>query len=365
MTENAASIILRAMESGVADGVFPGGVVLWGTGRRIMGEVWAGRERVTPPEPFPAVSRRTVYDLASLTKPLVTAALALIMVSGNRFTLETPLSDLLEECRGTAAGNARVREILSHSSGLCAWAPLYEALPAGDPGRSRKNLLERILALPSAGLPGEKALYSDFGYILLGMGIERVAGLPLEILYRSWLAGPLEVTEADFLTRDSPLLAAVESGTLSVAPTEVDPASGRPFSGVVHDEHARLMGGVSGHAGLFGTARAVWQLSRIWMDGGEFLPPVWVDRFRRRQGSLEWALGWDTPTPGSSGGQFLTPDTSIGHLGYAGTSVWMDWRKDRMVVLLTNRVHPARTNNRIRSFRPFLHDTVMTAAFSP
>lgn len=150
----------------------------------------------------------------------------------------------------------------------------------------------------------------------------------------------------------------VRSGSLKVAATEVDPDTGLPFSGVVHDEHARMLSGVSGHAGLFGSARAVWALSRPWV-GGRFFRSDWLGLFRLRQGGLEWALGWDTPTSGSSSGRFMTPGGSIGHLGYAGTSVWIDWKRDKIVVLLTNRVHPVRTNNRIREFRPLLHDTIL------
>jgi CubicO group peptidase (beta-lactamase class C family) len=351
------------MNEGLSSGVFPGGIVLWGTGERILGEVAAGHCRLTPPPPFPPVTSSTLFDLASLTKPLVTGALVLLMISEGRFSLETPLSGLLSESLNSEAGKSTVRELLAHSSGLVAWAPLYEKILKKDPEEAKKDLLALILDLPLAYERGTRVLYSDFGFILLGFALERAAGRPLENLYRTRLAGPLAVSEADYLTGDSGLWKREHEGSCQIASTEVDSVTGLPLTGVVHDEHARLTGRVSGHAGLFGTARAVWQLSRIWMEG-DFLPKAWREKFRRRQEPFEWALGWDTPTPGSSSGHLLTPDGSIGHLGYAGTSVWMDWKKDRIIVLLTNRVHPVRTNNLIRDFRPVLHDRVVEAAFS-
>lgn len=355
--------IRKIMDEGVSTGVFPGGIVLWGTADEILGEVAVGHCRVTPPEPFPSVRTDTLFDLASLTKPLVTGALTLLLLAEGGFSLETTLSDILPESKNTEAGSATVRQLLSHSGGLVAWAPLYEKIAMDGTSQAKKDLISLILALPSAYERGTKDLYSDFGFILLGAALENVSGQPLERLFRTRLASPLDVEDADFLTSDSALWKRWRQGLLQIASTEVDSRTGLPLTGVVHDEHARLTGGVSGHAGLFGTARSVWQLSRIWMEGN-FFPKEWRERFRRRQEPFEWALGWDTPTPGSSSGHYLTPDGSIGHLGYAGTSVWMDWKKDRMIVLLTNRVHPSRTNNRIRSFRPRLHDRVVAVAFS-
>jgi len=351
--------VRRLMETGVSEGIFPGGVALWGDRERIIGEVAAGHLRTVPPPLGPATTPEALYDLASLTKPLVTGALILRTVARGRLDLSMTAADVLPEMSGTFAGGATLRELLCHSAGLCAWAPLYERVAFSlSPEERKREMLRQIVALPPAGPRGAKSLYSDFGFMILGWILERVWGEPLERLYRERIAGPLGVVGADFLTPDSPLSEAVRSGRVPVASTEMDPLSGRPFTGVVHDEHARLLGGVSGHAGLFGSARAVWALARPWLGGG-FFPDPWLDLFRSRQPGLEWALGWDTPTPGSSSGRFMTPEASIGHLGYAGTSVWIDWQKERIVVLLTNRVHPVRTDNRIREFRPRLHDAIL------
>ncbi len=351
--------VRRLMETGVSEGVFPGGVALWGDRERVRGEVAAGRLRTLPPPPGPPVTPETLYDLASLTKPLATGALVLLAVSEGRLELSGTVSQILPETEGSFAGEATLRELLSHSSGLCAWAPLYDRI---DPSLSRearkRELLRLILELPPAGPRGAKSVYSDFGFILLGWILERVWEAPLDRLYRERVARPLGIAAADFLSPDAPLSEAVRRGRAPVASTEIDPETGNPFTGVVHDEHARLLAGVSGHAGLFGSARAVWELARPWLGGGFFPDPL-LSAFRSRQPGLEWALGWDTPTPGSSSGHLMTPGGAIGHLGYAGTSLWIDWKKERIVVLLTNRVHPVRTDNRIREFRPVLHDAIM------
>ncbi len=354
--------VREMMETACREGIFPGGIVLWGDRREIRGEVAVGVGRLTPPDPLPPVTPATFFDLASLTKPLVTGALVLLFVSEGRMALDSPLSASLPETQGSRWGEVSLRELLSHSSGLPAWAPLYQKVDGSLPLEVRKKqLLREILALPPAGERGRAALYSDFGFMLLGWALEAASGDRLDHLFRSRLANPLGGGGADFLSEGSSLPWQSSDRDRSFAATEVDPESGAPFVGIVHDEHARILGGVSGHAGLFGTARGVWQLARPWMakrgEGGIF-PEGLLEEFTRRQEPREWALGFDTPTAGSSSGTKMTPGASIGHLGYSGTSVWMDRARDRIIVLLTNRVHPTRTNNRIREFRPRLHDRV-------
>ena len=357
--------VREMMEAGCREGIFPGGVVLWGDRRTVRGEVAVGVARLTPPEPLPLVTPHTLFDLASLTKPLATGALLLLMVAEGRMGLDSSLSESLPSSQGTRWGEVSLRDLLSHASGLPAWAPLYQKIDPNLPGEERKRqLLREILSLPPAGERGKAALYSDFGFMLLGWALEEVAGERLDALFRRRLAGPLGLSEVDFLSEGSSLPWQESDRDRYFAATEVEPETGNPLVGVVHDEHARCLGGVSGHAGLFATARGVWQLGRPWMarkgEGGIF-PEELLEEFTRRREPLEWALGFDTPTPGSSSGTKMTPGASIGHLGYAGTSIWMDRARDRMVVLLTNRVHPTRTNNRIREFRPRLHDRVAEA----
>lgn len=345
------------MEIGVSEGIFPGGVLLWGNENTILGTDMAGLTRTDIPGAH-AVGQDTLFDLASLTKPLVTAGLSLILAAEGILDLDSPISRNLPETAGTYLENVPFHRLLSHSAGLTPWAPLFQEIPP-DPDRTlRTRFLEGILALEPAYQAGTGSQYSDFGYILAGWILESLGGASLDVLFSNRILTPLGISDAGFRPTgpDSPL-----SGRIFAA-TEVDPATTTPFIGVVHDEHARLLGGVSGHAGLFATAEAVWELSRPWIVPGMLFPPKGLERFLTRQEGTSWTLGWDTPTSGSSSGDLFSPN-SIGHLGYTGTSVWIDRERMNIIILLTHRVHPVRTNNRIRGFRPFVHNRVMSEGF--
>lgn len=345
------------MERGVTEGVFPGGVLLWGDDKGILGTDAAGLTRTDLPNAQP-VDTRTLFDLASLTKPLVTAGLSLLLAAEDALDIEAPIARYLPEVRGTFLEPVPFRRLLSHSSGLVPWAPLYRDIPREPDRTLRDRVLSGIVALEPAYAPGTQAQYSDFGYMLAGWILESVGSAPLDVLFAERIQKPLGISDAGFRPADPG--SALAGRTF--AATEIDPDTKAPFIGVVHDEHARLLGGVAGHAGLFATAGAVWELSRPWMIPGLLYPREWLDRFLTRQERTPWTLGWDTPTPGSSSGDLFSPD-SIGHLGYTGTSVWIDRERMSIIILLTHRVHPVRTNNRIREFRPFAHNRVMTEGF--
>lgn len=339
------------MNEGVRNGVYPGGVLLLAGPEGILEEIPVGRTRIDLPDALP-VTPDTLFDLASLTKPLVTAALSLLFVAERKLDLETPIKELLPASRSTFLGSLPFHRLLSHSSGLTSWAPLYRDLT--DATDRKKGLMTAILNLPPAYAPGTRSEYSDFGYILAGWILEFVGGDRLDRLFQSRLLEPLGIVDAGFTptAQGSPL-----SGSVFAA-TE-PPEEGAPvLCGIVHDEHARLLGGIAGHAGLFGTARAVWQLSRPWMGEGNLFPARFLEQFQTRQEGTPWTLGWDTPTEQSSSGHLFS-SFSIGHLGYTGTSIWIDLQRQVIIILLTHRVHPTRTNNLIRTFRPQLHDLIM------
>jgi CubicO group peptidase (beta-lactamase class C family) len=186
--------------------------------------------------------------------------------------------------------------------------------------------------------------------------VERVGGLSLDRWFQVRLADPLGA---------SPLLFTPTVDKACIAPTEWDVVKNRLLCGEVHDENAAAMGGVAGHAGLFGTAEAVLTISGAWIQALRGAPSL-LDRnlaraFTARQRQIpesSWALGWDTPTAPSSSGAYFSPE-SFGHLGYTGTSLWVDPRRNLEVVLLSNRVHPSRKNEKIRQFRPKIHDLIM------
>ncbi|TLY28829.1 MAG: serine hydrolase [Nitrospirae bacterium] len=365
--------IASAMQSAVEEGVFPGAVLLV----RIRGRVAYHRAfgyAALIPQKEPAYLE-TVYDLASLTKPLATATAVLCLVQDGRLSLEDPLHDILEELKDSEIGGATVFHLLNHSSGLPAWRPFYEGIAEQDrtyPGflgsqAARQSVLDSIghesLAFPI----GARSLYSDLGFILLGLLVERTTGRSLATFCRERAYGPLRAEPLFFIEamkefpvgpRDPP------SNIHSVAATEDHPWRGHVLRAEVHDENAYAMGGVAGHAGLFGTASAVLAVSGAWLDSylgrGSFFSPELVRHFVTRQdrtAESSWGLGWDTPSAPSSSGTKFSPH-AFGHLGYTGTSLWVDPVRELEVILLSNRVHPTRQNTRIQQFRPFIHDLI-------
>jgi CubicO group peptidase (beta-lactamase class C family) len=208
--------------------------------------------------------------------------------------------------------------------------------------------------------PGDKTLYSDLGFMLLEWVIEEVSGSRLDRFVGQAVYEPLGIRDLFYID-----LHREKQYEGEFAATQLCPWRGRLLTGQVDDDNAWAMGGISGHAGLFGTALAVGiLLNRLLMTGGgdrytDFFQPRIISRFLQRQSSDGRALGFDVPTrPGSSSGRFFT-DNSVGHLGFTGTSFWADLERSLVVILLTNRVHPFRFAGGIETFRPVLHDTVV------
>ena len=212
---------------------------------------------------------------------------------------------------------------------------------------------------------GSRSLYSDLGFMLLGCAVERLSGEALDQFCSGHIYEPLDARPLAYARRGSISdLSIRHDAECRIAPTEEDPWRGRMLCGEVHDENAYSLGGVAGHAGLFGTARAVLAVSQAWMDGrrkkpGLLTPDIVKTFTANRQGvpNSSWALGWDTPSVRSSSGTRFSPE-SFGHLGFTGTSLWIDPVKELEVVLLSNRVHPTRRNEQIRILRPHIHDVI-------
>jgi CubicO group peptidase (beta-lactamase class C family) len=272
-----------------------------------------------------AVQPDTIYDVASLTKVVVTTTLVMMLFEEGRLDLDASL------------GPFTLRQLLTHSAGLPAEPPANEsgAKPAYSSNGFRK--------LPLQYTPGDKTLYSDVGFIILGHIIEDIAAAPLDILARDRIFQPLGMTGSCF--NPAPAL------RYRIAPT------GQNTCGVVHDPAAAAMGGVAGHAGLFSTARDLALFCRMMLRGGKT-----IELFTRRDGAVAGstrALGWDTPSEsGSSSGRYFSKE-SFGHTGFTGTSMWIDPKRRLYVVFLTNRVLSDRGNSQIRDIRPKLHDAVM------
>ena len=366
------SVIQTALNRAVTDGVFPGAVLAVRCGDRPVSCFHAGHLSTVPPGA--PVSASTIYDLASLTKPLATVtALVLLMQKGN-CRLDDRVADHLPECADASIGSATIRHLLTHSSGLPGWRGFYERLsPDGtipSSARERAQAKQAMLSLIRSEAPvyerGTRSLYSDLGFILLGLIVERSSRQSMSDYFLDHIVRPLGGPRIGFILSERlhAFSDSLEDDTGAVAPTEVDRWRGHLLCGEVHDQNAAALGGEAGHAGLFGTADAVLAISGEWVRAhygrATILDQTMVQEFTRRQkpeGSSSWALGWDTPSVPSSAGRYFAA-RSFGHLGYTGTSVWIDPVRELEVVLLSNRVHPSSRNEAIREFRPAIHDLV-------
>jgi CubicO group peptidase (beta-lactamase class C family) len=261
-----------------------------------------------------------------------------------------------------AVADATLRQLLDHTSGLVAWRPYFQVLKKLPAPIRRPRLVELLLAEPLTAAPGSRFCYSDLGYLLLGEIVAAVSGQALDRYFHKRLAGPLGIADLCFAEVSQPLPFVAER----VAATELCPWRGQLLKGRVHDDNAWILGGVAGHAGLFGTAAAVAALLAYLVrayhgDDAGPLSPAMLRRAWRRDRGAPHGLGVDFPAERNSSAGSRFSFQAVGHLGFTGTSFWIDLPRQIAVVLLTNRVHPTRYHGAIQSFRPLLHDAVMAA----
>jgi CubicO group peptidase (beta-lactamase class C family) len=342
----AHAILVRAL----AEHAFPGAVAA--VGRRAETARFVAAGRLAYAADAPEVGVATVYDLASLTKVIATTTIAMLLHDEGRLDLDQPACAWVPSLRGDLKQRVTVRHLLSHSSGIAAWAPLFRETTGVD------AYVERIANLDLVHPPGTRAVYSDLGFILLGTILERVAGEPWERLVPRRVLSPLEMSTTGYCPQ--------ASERRDIAPTELCPWRGRLIQGEVHDENAFAMGGVAPHAGLFGAANDVARFAGFLLSGGvidgrRLVASRTIELFTRRSqvpGSTR-ALGWDTPSDSgySTAGAKLSR-LAFGHTGFTGTSLWIDPVGGLFVMLLSNRIHPTRENQGIRWVRPAIADAL-------
>jgi serine-type D-Ala-D-Ala carboxypeptidase len=301
----------------------------------------------------PAVSTETLFDLASVTKIVATTAMAMILYERGILDLEAPVTTIVPEfvSNDGRRGEITLRMLLAHSSGL----PAYEKLFLRS--KSREELLHAAFVTELAADPGSRAEYSDIGFIILGVALERLADEPLDTFCQREVFGPLGMFQTTF----NP----ARSFRDKIAPTADDRTfRDQVIQGEVQDENAYVLGGVAGHAGLFSSAADIARFGHSMLnDGYPILRPQTVDLFTYRQSSppgTSRALGWDTPSAPSQSGKYFSP-RSFGHLGYTGTSLWIDRERQLSVTLLTNRTWPDCQKQTIKQVRPAFHDAVIEA----
>jgi len=366
----------REMDAAVGRRVFPGAVLLVREGTRVFYHRAFGH-RSLDPEVTP-MSEDTIFDVASLTKPFATAVAMMLMVKDGKIALDDRVTRFFHNFGVYGKTHITFRELLSHSSGLPAWQPYYKEIVQIERRGGRINFLgsqgakhhvyQQIHREHLESPPATRALYSDLGFMLLGAAIEEVSGMALDRFCHERIFRPLGLRATGFvdlaLLRSRRMMPVTEM----IAPTERCPWRKKILCGEVDDDNAYAMGGVAGHAGLFASAKdldvLLGRLKDCARDAHQMIPQRIVREFWTRDPTVAdstWGLGWDTPSPvGSSAGTRFSPH-SVGHLGFTGTSVWLDLERDRHVILLSNRIHPSRDNEQIRAFRPFIHDVIVQA----
>ena len=323
-----------------------------------------------------ATTEETLFDLASLTKPLATTTAVMLLTHEGALGLDDPVSKYLPAFSDRDKDGVTLRHLLTHSAGLKPWRAFHELLlqkerKTGEAWiatpAARELVVDRVLRSGLVHEPGAAAVYGDLDFIALGAVVEAVAHQPLDAFCAERIFGPLGLEDTFFvrLGEGEPGLSAER--LRRVAATENCPWRGRILWGEVHDPNASAMGGVAGHAGLFGAADDVMRFAQVLLDVWHGRSEVWprelLHEFTRRQGLPEgsdWALGWDTPTEGASSAGRYFGERSIGHLGFTGTSLWIDLEREAVVVFLTNRVHLVAKRSRF-GLRPAVHDLLMEA----
>jgi CubicO group peptidase (beta-lactamase class C family) len=337
------------MDRAVRDSVFPGAslAVIY-RGKIVFHKAFG---HLTYEKKSAPADTTTIYDAASLTKAVVTSSIVMQLAERDSLDLHAPVDRYRPGFTAAGKGGVTIEQLMRHTSGLRAHTFFSAAC------RNPDEVLTAIEKDSLSYQPGTKTVYSDLGFIMLGRIVESRTGNSLASNFHARFSGPLDMRSTMFLP-PAELLP-------RIAPTEPDAKwplnTARPL---VNDQNAALLGGVAGHAGLFTTTGDLCRMVRMLMNGGSyggktFIRPETVRMFLQKSDSPR-AIGWDMVTPGgssSAGSRFS--GSSWGHLGYTGTSIWVDPEKELAVILLSNRVWPSSENIRIRKFRPLLHDTII------
>jgi CubicO group peptidase (beta-lactamase class C family) len=355
MRSDLTATLDSIMAAGIANRAAPGGALAVVRHGRIVHLRGYGTLDTTATAS--RVDENTMYDMASLTKVIATTTAAMMLEEQGLLDLDRTVASYLPGFNAPDKAGITLRMLVTHRGGLEAFAALYKE------SRGREQYLQQINARPVRSTPGTEMVYSDWDMILTQLVIERITGQTLDKFLADKLFTPLGMTSTMFNPDSAQYFA-------RIAPTELDTATAGLNRGLVHgkvhDENAFAMGGVSGHAGLFSSARDLTIFCQMLLNGGEyggvqFVKPETVARWTTVQSRISSrALGWDTPGKGSSSGRFFS-SRSFGHTGFTGTSIWIDPERSLIVILLTNRVYPTRDNPRVGPLRRAVADAAQQA----
>jgi len=338
------------LDAGVSAGDFIGYDCLLATGDELLARVIGGYSQVVP-EKKPIVEN-PVFDMASVTKPVATATAVMIAIEMGFFGLGTKISEILPEAVNLAG--ARICDLMSHRSGLPDGVPLHKE------AKSREDAIEHLMRVKPTMPPNEVEVYSDLGYMLLGLALEKVFLKSQKEVSRDLVFSPLGMSETTFVPDESLRTRAVATELAE---------DGLPLVGVVHDENARAMGGVAGHAGLFSTAEDLFRFSRMLigkgkLDGRRLLSEESLKLMTTNQNGHiggNYGYGWVTKKSESIFGK-LCSDLSFGHTGFTGTCIAVDPERHVSAILLTSAVHPHRKEKSINPYRREVFDIAIKMA---
>ncbi len=336
--------------------VFPGAVLLFSQEGSIMFHKAYGISNIFSGSP---VELDTIFDLASLTKPLATATSFMALVRDRKITLTDTLGQILPEFNQLELKKIQIGQLLSHTSGLPAYHPFFRVLEKYPPHKRETQLRQMLVNIPLQNPIGNTTLYSDLGFMILSWIIQRLADSRIDRFADDEVFKPLGLENLYYQDIFK------KKKKAGYAATEICPWRKTLIEGLVHDENTFVLGGVGGHAGLFGTAQDIHRLLNhlltIYNDElfqGLF-PSYVVKSFLKKRKGFARVMGFDTPSEKNSSSGHLFSQDSVGHLGFTGTSFWMDLKRSVIIILLTNRIHPDRNNEKLKKFRPTLHNIIM------
>ena len=333
-----------AVRDGIRKGIYPGAVVVIGRRDSVLYARGYGHFTWSPSSPVPDPDS-TLWDIASITKVVSTASVAMRLVDQGKLELDAPVHHYLPRFAGGLKDQVTVRMLLDHTSGLKSYVPFYVKARG-----SRARAVDLLYAQPLVRAPGDSAEYSDLNALFLGLVVEKVAGQPLDQLARREVFGPLGLTQTMYRPPRSLRRRIAPSGLWR----------GRPVPGDVNDQNAVAMGGVAGHAGVFSTGVDLARYAQVWLrsgvgPAGPWVSPETVRSFLTRgPRSGPRLLGWDTPEykpdePSVFG--TLISDASYGHTGFTGTELWVDPARDLILVFLTNRAFDPRIRESLKELK--------------
>tara|TARA_Y100000588_G_scaffold392956_1_gene506908 strand:+ start:3675 stop:6500 length:2826 start_codon:yes stop_codon:yes gene_type:complete len=343
------------LHKGMHEKVFPGAQVFISKGNKVLFSGGFGYH--TYDGNSPPVTIESIYDIASITKVLSITPIIMKLISQKKLNLDHSVQSFLPDFIGKHKELVTIRHLLTHSSGIKSYYRFF----LEEEFKSRNDIVKKIVSMDLDFYPGSNFSYSDLGMILLMEIVEKVTNRKIDHISKSWIYNPLNMHSTRYLPSDKLLL--------KIVPTEYDSLYRKELvHGSVHDENTYLMGGVSSHAGLFSTAEDLANYAKLYLNNGTWLgkrilKESIIRKFIENQylpNESDYALGWDTPSKNgkSSAGDYFS-DNSFGHLGFTGTSMWVDMELDIIIILLTNRVHPTRKTGGIYAIRRGFHNAVM------